>query len=82
MTSEAPGKPWNPLLSLPMVCTSPSCIKVDWTFPHVPKHGIFCSGLGTPNDCPVTMCVAAMHKCSVCVCARACALCHSRIRKQ
>jgi len=52
---QAPGKPWNPLLSLPMVCTNPSCIKVDWTFPHVPKHGIFCSGLGTPNDCPVTM---------------------------
>jgi hypothetical protein len=28
---------------------------VQWSYPRVPFHGIFCSGLTSPNNCPATM---------------------------
>jgi len=52
---QRPGKPSNVELAIPGVCASVGCITVDWDAPVVPAHGIFCSGLATPNLCPATM---------------------------
>ncbi len=53
--AEPPGRPSAALLKTPVLCTTPACIRVDWSYPRVPKHGIWCSGVSSANDCPVTM---------------------------
>lgn len=58
-SAERPGKPSSASLTAPTSCSLGACIVVNWNFPRVPFHGLYCGGGGpsslAPRDCPLTM---------------------------
>jgi hypothetical protein len=57
---QPPGKPSSASVNTTTSCASASCALVQWNYPRVPFHGLFCGGGGTnapstPELCPWTM---------------------------
>lgn len=64
-TIQVPGKPSSASVTSVSggTCTSGagfSCIEVQWGFPRVPAHGIFCGGGGTADPNTPSLCPALM----------------------